>query len=160
MTIMLKGISSMATRQVLAELARGWQERSGHEVAIESVGGVDAARRVAAGEAFDVVFLAADALAKLAAAGHALADTRVDLVSSSVAIAVREGAPRPDVSSEDALRQAVLAAPTVGYSTGPSGVPAQSKRRKRSAISPGMSRRPAGATSMGDKSAVRINVAS
>lgn len=111
----------MATRQVLGELARQWQERSGVQVAIESVGGVDAARRVAAGEAFDVVFLAADAIDKLVAAGHAVAGSRADLVNSGVAIAVREGAPQPDVSSEDALRQAVLAAPTIGYSTGPSG---------------------------------------
>jgi len=122
MTTVLKGISSMATRQVLGELARDWERRTGHKVAIESVGGVDAARRVAAGEAFDVVFLASDAIDKLIAGGHAVAGTRVDLVDSGVAIAVKAGALRPDVSSEEALRRAVLAAPTVGYSTGPSGV--------------------------------------
>ena len=48
--------------------------------------------------------------------------SRVDLVRSPVAIAVRAGAPRPDVGSEEALRQAVLAARQIGYSTGPSGV--------------------------------------
>jgi molybdate transport system substrate-binding protein len=122
MTAMLKGISSMATRQVLGELARDWERRSGHRVSIESVGGVDAAKRVAAGEAFDAVFLAADAIDKLIAGGHAVAGSRVDLVDSGVAIAVCAGAPRPDVGSEEALRRAVLAAPTVGYSTGPSGV--------------------------------------
>lgn len=110
----------MATRQVLADLATAWQERSGQQVAIESVGGVDAARRVAAGEAFDAVFLASDAIDKLLAAGHA-AGSRVDLMRSEVAVAVRRGSPRPDLSSEDAVRQAVLAAPTIGYSTGPSG---------------------------------------
>ena len=112
----------MATRQVLGELARAWRQRSGQEVKIESVGGVDAAKRVAAGEPFDVVFLAGDAIDKLVAAGHALAGTKVDLMDSGVAVAVRKGAPRPDVSNEDALKRAVLAAPTVGYSTGPSGV--------------------------------------
>lgn len=111
----------MATRQVLAELARAWTGRSGVPVEIESVGGVDAARRVAAGEPFDVVFLAADAIDKLAANGHAVAGSRVDLVRSGVAVAVKRGAPRPDLSSEPAVRQAVLAAPTIGYSTGPSG---------------------------------------
>ncbi|MBC5785729.1 substrate-binding domain-containing protein [Ramlibacter sp. USB13] len=122
MTATLKGISSMATRQVLNELARAWEQRSGQAVDVESVGGVDAAKRVAAGEAFDVVFLAADAIDKLAAGGSVVPGTRVDLVDSGVAIAVRAGAPRPDVSSEEALKRAVLAAPTVGYSTGPSGV--------------------------------------
>jgi len=117
----ITGISSMATRQVLAELARAFEERAGHEVAIESVGGVDAARRVQAGEPFDVVILASDAVDRLIAAGHVVAP-RTDLMRSPVAIAVRSGAPRPDVASEDALRRAVLAARHISYSTGPSGV--------------------------------------
>ena len=112
----------MATRQVLAELARAWEQGSGRKVEIESVGGVDAARRVAAGEAFDVVFLASDAIDKLLAAGHAAAGSKVALMDSGVAIAVRAGSPRPSISSEDALKRTVLAAPNVGYSTGPSGV--------------------------------------
>lgn len=111
----------MATRQLLNELAQAYQQRTGTAVAIESVGGVDAAKRVAAGEAFDFVVLASDAIDKLLAAGHAVAGSRCDIVQSGVAIAVREGAPRPDVSTEDALRAAVLGAPTIGYSTGPSG---------------------------------------
>ena len=118
----IQGISSMATRLVLAELADAYQQRTGVRVAIESVGGVDAAKRVQAGEAFDVVILASDAIDKLVASGHVVAGSRVDLVHSGVAIAVREGATPPDVSTEDALRQAVLAARTVSYSTGPSGV--------------------------------------
>jgi molybdate transport system substrate-binding protein len=118
----LRGISSMATRQVLEELASAYDKRSGVRVEVESVGGVDAARRVAAGEAFDAVFLAADAVDKLASAGHVQAGSRVDLVRSGVAVAVRKGAPRPDLRSEEAVKQAVLAAPTIGYSTGPSGV--------------------------------------
>ena len=111
----------MATRQVLAELASACEKRTGQPVAIESVGGVDAARRVAAGEPFDVVFLASDAIDKLLAAGHAVAGSRVDLVRSEVAVAVKQGAARPDLGSEEAVRRAVLAAPTIGYSTGPSG---------------------------------------
>lgn len=117
----LKGISSMATRQVLADLSSAYAERTGRKVDIESVGGVDAARRVQAGEAFDVVFLASDAIDKLVAAGAAVAGSKVDLVHSPVAIAVPEGAPRPDVSSEAALRRAVAGAASIGYSTGPSG---------------------------------------
>lgn len=112
----------MATRQVLAELAADYEHRAGDSVQIESVGGVDAAKRVQAGEAFDVVFLASDAVDKLVAGGHVLAGSKVDLVLSPVAVAVRSGAPRPDIASEAALKQAVLAAPSVGYSTGPSGV--------------------------------------
>jgi len=122
MTLRLTGISSMATRQVLAELAAAWQQRSGHTVALEAVGGVDAARRVQAGEAFDLVVLAANTIETLMQAGCLQAGSRVDLVSSGVAVAVRTGAAVPDIGTEDALRAAVLAAPNLSYSTGPSGV--------------------------------------
>jgi len=122
MSIEIKGISSLATRAVLGELADAFQRRSGHRVAIESVGGVDAARRVQAGEAFDVVFLASDAIDKLIAAGRVQTGSRVDLVRSGVAVAVRAGAAQPDISTPEAVRQAVLGARSVGYSTGPSGV--------------------------------------
>lgn len=122
MTTDIKGISSMATRLVLADLVTAFEQQSGCRVAIESVGGVDAARRVQAGEAFDVVILASDAIDKLIASGHVLAGSRVDLVRSGVAVAVRAGAPRPDISTEDALREAVRAARNISYSTGPSGV--------------------------------------
>ncbi len=122
MTTELKGISSMATRLVLADLVTAFEQQSGCRVAIESVGGVDAARRVQAGEAFDVVILASDAIDKLIASGHLLAGSRVDLVRSGVAVAVRDGAPKPDISTEDALREAVRAARSISYSTGPSGV--------------------------------------
>lgn len=125
MTTRITGISSMATRQVLAELAGACERRSGVVVTFESVGGVDAARRVQAGEPFDVVVLASDATDKLIAAGRVLRDSKTDLVRSGVAIAVRQGAPRPDIGSEEALRGAVLAARTLGYSTGPSGVALQ-----------------------------------
>ena len=118
----LTGISSMATRQLLHELTAAYAQQHGQAVSIESVGGVDAARRVEAGEAFDLVILASDAIAKLVAAGHLRADSVTDLVQSGVAVAVRAGSPKPDISSEDAVHQAVLAAPTLSYSTGPSGV--------------------------------------
>ena len=118
----LTGISSMATRQVLAELAAQFTARQGRVLAMESVGGVDAAKRVQAGEAFDVVVLASDAIDKLIASGHLNAGSKVDLVRSPVAIAVRAGAPQPAVTTEDDVRQAVLAASSISYSTGPSGV--------------------------------------
>lgn len=112
----------MATRQVLAELVAAHEAQSGVSVAIESVGGVDAAKRVQAGEAFDVVILASDAIDRLIASGHLQPGSRVDLVRSGVAAAVREGATLPDLGSEDAVRSAVLAARNISYSTGPSGV--------------------------------------
>lgn len=116
-------ISSMATKALLTELVAEFQPlHPGRAVALESVGGVDAARRVTAGEALDAVVLGSDAIDQLIASGHVRAGSRVDIVRSGVAIAVRAGAPRPDTGSEAALKAAVLAARSVGYSTGPSGV--------------------------------------
>ena len=115
------GISSMAMRHVLTELADVYAQRSRQRVAIVSVGGVEAARRINDGEAFDFVVLAADAIEKLASNGRVDPGSRTDLARSGVAIAVAAGAPRPDVGSEAAIRDAVLRARSIGYSTGPSG---------------------------------------
>ena len=112
----------MATRQLLAELVASYQEIVLCDIDIESVGGVDAAKRVQAGEAFDVVVLASDAIDKLIAAGRIDATSKVDLVNSGVAVAVKAGTSMPDITSETAVKAAVLAAKTISYSTGPSGV--------------------------------------
>ena len=118
----IKLLSSMATREVLAGLASRFQSRTGCEVHLESAGGVDVARRIAAGEAADVVVLAAKAIDELIQGGRLLADSRTDIVRSGIAIAVRAGADMPDISTESAVKQAVLAATSISYSTGPSGV--------------------------------------
>lgn len=117
----INGISSMATRSVLDELVQQYGQLSGQRVCIESVGGVAAAKRVEEGEAFDVVVLASDVIERLGTAGHVVPGSRVDLARSGVAIAVASGAPRPDIDTEAALREAILGARTIGYSTGPSG---------------------------------------
>ena len=95
--------------------------QGGAALELEAVGGVDAARRVAAGEDFDLVVLASDAIDKLEAAGHVVAGSKADLVRSSVAVAVRAGAARPDIGTAAALREALHRARSIGYSTGPSG---------------------------------------
>lgn len=112
----------MATKAVLAELTAQFQAASGVSVEVVSVGGVDAAKRVQAGEAFDAVLLASDAVQRLIDGGHLLGDSRCDWVDSPVAVAVAAGAPQPAIASEADLRAAVMAAPTLSYSTGPSGV--------------------------------------
>ena len=112
----------MATKAVLGDLTQAYLSRAGVSVHIESVGGVDAAKRVQAGEAFDMVLLASDAIERLIASGHVQAGSRCDWVLSPVAVAVPAGALRPDLSDEAALKAAVLDSPTLSYSTGPSGV--------------------------------------
>ena len=120
MTRPLKLVSSMATRELLAALASRYQQEFARQVNAEAAGGVDVARRVAAGEPVDVVVLAANAIDKLIASGKLLPG-RVDIVQSGIAMAVRAGAPVPPVATEEEVRRAVLAASTLSYSTGPSG---------------------------------------
>jgi molybdate transport system substrate-binding protein len=122
MTAEIKVICSIATRLVLAKIVEAFQQRSDCRVSIESAGGIDVAKRVQAGEAFDAVVLASDAIDRLIAAGRVLAGSKVNLARSGVAVAVRAGAPKPDISTEEAVRAAVRAARRTGYSTGPSGV--------------------------------------
>ncbi|MBL8310536.1 MAG: substrate-binding domain-containing protein [Burkholderiales bacterium] len=117
----LRGISSMATRHLLGELAAEFARAGGVALDLTTAGGVDAARRVREGEAFDLVFLASDALGKLAADGWVIAESCVDLVRSQVAVAVRRGAAVPSLADANAVRREVLQAATIGYSTGPSG---------------------------------------
>ena len=118
----LKLLSSMATRELLIELIARYERTTGQPVTAEAAGGVDVAKRVRAGEAVDVVVLSSTAIDSLIAAGNLLPDSRIDLVKSGVAIAVRAGASQPDVASEEAVKRAVLNAKTLSYSTGPSGV--------------------------------------
>lgn len=116
-------ISSMATQALLTDLVRLFEAKAPQfDLQLESVGGVDAAKRVQSGEAFDCVVLASNAIDTLLTARLLVAGSRTDLVHSGVAVAVPSSAPAPDISTEHALMQAVLAAPTLGVSTGPSGV--------------------------------------
>lgn len=85
------------------------------------MGGVEAAKLVAAGEPFDAVVLASGAIERLIAQGHVRAGSRVDIAQSPMAVAIRAGASRPAIDTEASVREAVMAAPRIGYSTGPSG---------------------------------------
>src|ERR1041385_6343765 len=117
----LKVLSSMATRQLLAELAQRCAHDLSQQLVTAAAGGVDVAKRVQAGEIVDIVVLASNVIDNLISQGKLQASSRVDLVKSGVAVAVRKDARHSDISSEGALRNAVLAARNLSYSTGPSG---------------------------------------
>ncbi|MGH8143878.1 MAG: substrate-binding domain-containing protein [Steroidobacteraceae bacterium] len=117
----LRAVSSMATAPLLRALVSDYQRGGGQAVELISIGGVDALQRVQNGEHFDLVVLASDAIERLFGSGRLLPGSSTELVRSSVAVAVPAGAPHPNIDSEQALRAAVLAAASIGYSTGPSG---------------------------------------
>jgi molybdate transport system substrate-binding protein len=117
----IKVISSMATRQLLIELVQAYKRFRTDRVLLESVGGVDAVKRIQKGEYFDVIILASDTFDQLIASGHVVPGSKVDFVSSTIAVAIREGTPQPDISTEEKLKEAMMAARSIGVSTGPSG---------------------------------------
>ena len=114
-------ISSMVTRDVLRELADRYRSATSQAVTTEAAGGVDVAKRVERGDALEIVVLAANVIDKLIAQRKILAGSRVDLVKSEIAVAVRAGARKPEIANEEGVKRAVQNAKTVSYSTGPSG---------------------------------------
>ena len=117
----LSGLSSMATRQILADLARDYEARHGTRVEIRSMGGVEAAKSLRAGETTDVVVLASKVMATLETEGHLVEGGPRDFARSEVGVAVRAGSALPSLADEQAVKQAMLNARKLCYSTGPSG---------------------------------------
>jgi len=118
----IKVLASNAIKEAYLELAPQFEKASEHKVATTWAGTVDIMKRMAAGEAFDLVIMAAPSIDELIKQGTIATGSRVDLVKSGVGVAVRAGAPKPDISSGDAVKKALLSAKSIGLSTGPSGV--------------------------------------
>ncbi|MEU8617517.1 substrate-binding domain-containing protein [Streptomyces sp. NPDC048623] len=117
----ISGLSSMATRPILAELSEHIRLTHGIPVRFEAAGGVEIARRVREGVTADLLVLAGGAMAALEKEGHLLAGTVRPLWISQVVAAVPEGTPVPALGSASDLRAALLSAKKIAYSTGPSG---------------------------------------
>lgn len=115
-------MSSVAMQAAYLELVPQFERATGHKVATQWIPGVDLMQRVKDGEASDLVIIQASNIDELIAAGRIAPGSRIDLATSGVGVAVRAGAPRPDISTSVELKRALLAANCVAYSTGPSGV--------------------------------------
>ena len=118
----MKVISSLAVKAAYLELAPAFEKQSGKKLATEWVGMVDIRKRMLAGDWADVVIGSRALIDELTVAGKIVRGSHVDLVQSGVGVAVRAGAPKPDISSVEALERALLAAKSIAYSSGPSGV--------------------------------------
>ena len=118
----IKVLAAGATKEVYLDLVPQFEKNSGHKVLATWSGTADIMKRMAAGEVYDVVIVGAPEIDAFIQQGKMVAGSRIDLMKSGVGVAVRAGAPKPNISSSAALKQAVLAAKSIGYSTGPSGV--------------------------------------
>jgi molybdate transport system substrate-binding protein len=113
-------LSSLAHREAYLELVPEFERSIGHKVSTTWAGTVDIMKRIAAGEIYDIIIVAGASVDELIKQGK-IDGPRVDLAKTGIGVAVRAGALKPDLSSADALKRALLTAKSVGYSTGPSG---------------------------------------
>jgi molybdate transport system substrate-binding protein len=118
----IKVMLSAAFREAYLELVPGFERASGHKVTSLWCPSVQMMQRLKGGEIVDMMILSAAALDEIIRAGLVAPEDRFDLATCGVGVAVRAGAPKPDISSAEALKRAVMAAKSVVYSTGPSGV--------------------------------------
>jgi molybdate transport system substrate-binding protein len=116
----IKVIASNAVREPYRELVPVFEKATGHKVMIDWGGTVDIVKRISAGEVADLVIIPAARIDDFVKQGR-LKD-RIDLARSGVGVAVRAGAPRPDISSPDGLKRALLAAKSIVLSSGPSSL--------------------------------------
>jgi molybdate transport system substrate-binding protein len=117
----IKLLASAAVKAAVFELIPAFEEASGHKVIAVWAGTEAITKRIREGEVVDVVLIAAPNIEKLIAEGKVVAGSRADVAKSGIGVAVRAGLPKPDISSAEAVKAAVLAAKSVAYSSGPSG---------------------------------------
>src|SRR3979411_1897245 len=118
----LKVLSTQATEEAYRELVPQFEKDTGHKVTTVFTGTLDANKRLAAGETYDLLIMSGPSIDEHIKAGKVVPGSRVDLAKSGVGVGVKAGAPKPDISATEALKKTLLAAKSIGYSTGPSGV--------------------------------------
>jgi 4-carboxymuconolactone decarboxylase len=107
--------SSNATRAVVEALATDFEKASGVSVAFTFASSADIKARIERGAGFDVAILTAGAVGELVATGRLTPSTRTDIARAGVGVAIRAGASRPDISTPQALKEAILRAPSIAY---------------------------------------------
>jgi molybdate transport system substrate-binding protein len=111
----LKVLSAGAVRSIITELADAFQREAGHTVAF-TFGPVGVIRgKLTAGEPADVVIMTDVAIDEMAGKGAIVAGTRTDIGRTAMGVGVRDGAPRPDISTPEALKQTLLATKSLVY---------------------------------------------
>ena len=135
----LKIVSSGGFAAAYRELAPQFEKASGHKLETAwgpSMGTTKDAvpTRLARGEKIDVLIMVGYALDKLAAEGKVFPDSRVELARSPIGMVVKKGAKKPDISTVQGLRQALLDAKSIAYSDSASGVYIQNEMFKKLGI--------------------------
>ena len=115
-------LSTISAKEALIELVPEFERASGHKVNITYAGGPGLANRIREGVRGDLFVGPEEFSGPLIAEGRLLGESRTSFARSTTALAVRMGAPKPDISSPENLKNALLAARSVSYSAGASGI--------------------------------------
>ncbi len=118
----IRVLSTQATEEAYRELVPEFEKTTGHKVTTTFTGTLDANKRLAAGESYDLLIMSATSIEEHIKGGKVVPGSRVDLAKSGVGVGVKSGASKPDISTTEALKKTILAARSIGYSTGPSGI--------------------------------------
>ncbi len=109
----IRVLSVRATEGALQTLAKEFTRESGHQVALTFDSPATVMQKIKASETHDVVVVAEPAMDQLDRDGIVNPESRVQLANVGLGVAVREGAPAPDISTADAFKQALMAAPSI-----------------------------------------------
>jgi molybdate transport system substrate-binding protein len=122
----IKVLTAGAMKSVVLALQPGFEAASGHRLVVDNDTAGGLTRRIEAGEAFDTAIITPNAIDALTEKGKVVAGSRVAVAKVGVGVAVKEGAPKPDLSSVDAFKRTLLSAATIAYidpaSGGSSGI--------------------------------------
>ncbi|MGY0574275.1 substrate-binding domain-containing protein [Bradyrhizobium sp. RDM12] len=119
----IRMLSTLGLMGAMRSLSSAFETAHGIHVDADFAPTLALLKRLRAGEAADLVILTREGLDEMIGEGRVIADTAADLAHSYVGLAVRKGAPHPDIANEAALRKTLLAARSVAYSRlGASGV--------------------------------------
>src|SRR5262252_4780807 len=140
----IRVLSTQATEEAYRELVPQFEKASGHKVTTLFTGTLDANKRLAAGETYDLLIMSLPSIEEHIKAGKVVAGSRVDLAKSGVGVGVKAGASKPDIGTTEALKKTVLAVKSIGYSTGPSGIYMIGVFQRADAIKPKLKQTPTG----------------
>ena len=111
----IKVLSTQATEEAYKELVPQFEKASGHKVTTVFTGTLDLQKRIGAGEMYDLIIMAGPAIDDFIKSGKVVGGSRVDLAKSGVGAGVPKGAPKPDISTTDAFKRALLDAKSICY---------------------------------------------
>ena len=111
----IKVLSAAGIKSVVEDLGAKYEKASGHKLVLKFVGGPAVQEAIATGETYDVAISQPAQIDRLLKDGKIIANTRIDIARSGMGFGVRKGAAKPDITSADGFKRALLGASSIAY---------------------------------------------